>query len=691
MKRRNFIKTSAAGSAFITSNGLFIFRGGDEPENLPDELIDPIIPIRIFKNHEEKIVPQMIELRTRYGFRRFVILGPNKTVRFSGFPGPEVYADIGELILRIKKNLAPYDIELGWECSATIKHGPGAPYQYLTGLDGRVSEISFCPLDSDFRKVLTNNITTVVSIAKPFMVIMEDDYTLRHAGFGCFCPLHLAEFSKGQQHDYAREDLLKIFSEVTPESIRLRRAWAELMRDSLAGLATFIRQKVDTIAPETRILLCQPGNADVEGDFTEAVTKAFAGKTRPAVRLYGTDYGRDHAENLPEKIFHALYGSLHLPSDFELYHESDTFPHTRFFMSSAKIESLMMAAYAYGIDDSRFHPIQNTDNLLEEVGYSKMYVRERKRFNALKAAVKDCKVDGCEIMYDPFEHIVDAYGKGGTRRFAWANVTGRLGIPHTASDGKVKMVSGNTVELMSDETIVELLSGSVFLDGKAASSLCKRGFKDLIGADVLPGFPPNFLYEGIRESADFQDINGKIMYNFLLFFVATEGGSFVQLKPFENANIITDFLDDEEKRITPGMITYQNKLGGRVAITAFDLDNNSSSAVINYKKKEIIRQTIEWLGNEPLPVFVKHMPNMFCIFNRSKSNDYAVVVIISLCSDPFNLITLDVAPEWLDSRFEILSSHGTWDKIKVETKDGTIKMDTNVTLMKPVIIKFNKT
>ena len=128
-----------------------------------------------------------------------------------------------------------------------------------------------------------------------------------------------------------------------------------------------------------------------------------------------------------------------------------------------------------------------------------------------------------------------------------------------------------------------------------------------------------------------------------------------------------------------------------MAITAFDLNNNSSSAVLNYKKKEIMRQMIEWLGKETLPVFVKHKPNMFCIFNRSKLNDYAVVVIISLCSDPFNSISLDVAPEWVDSRFELLNNDGKWDKIKVGTQGRTIKVETKITLMDPVIIKFNKT
>ena len=694
MQRRNFINTSAIGATFLASNGVFAFEKVDMPDFISCNPIDPFIPLFVYQNYEDEILSQMIEMRTKYGFRRFSIMTPQKTIRYSGFPEPEVYTQIGELILDFKKKLAPYDIKVGWGCNSTIKQGPGGPYQYLTGLDGKASEISYCPLDKNFREVLSNNITTVVELAQPYMIEMMDDFTLRHAGgFGCFCPLHLAEFAQRQGHYYSREDLYAIFSNVTSESIRLRRAWAELSRDSLAGLADLIRQKVDKVHPETRILFNQPGGADFDGNLTELVTKTFAGNSRPAVRLYGTNYGSDNAENMPETLFHALYGSQHLPPDFELYHESDTFPHTRFFMSAAKIKSLMTVAYAYGIDDSRFNAIQKTDNPLEDSGYANMFVLEKKRFNAIKNAVKDCEVEGCEIMYDPFEHIVDAYGKGGTKRYAWANVTGRLGIPHSSAGCKVKMISGNTVEVMNDDEILKLLSGSIFLDGKAAYLLYKRGFKDMIGADVLPGGQPRFLVESIRETVDFKDISGRIMYNFLLFgSVGTEGGTFFQLKPLEGAEILTDFLDaDRGKPVTPGMIRFVNKLGGRVLITAFDLNNNSSSAVINYKKKEIMRQMIEWLGNEPLPVFVKHKPNIFCVFNRSKSNDYAIVVIVSLCSDPFDSISLDVAPEWLDSKFELLNNNGTWDIIKVETQGRTIKINTQVSLMNPVIIKFNQT
>jgi len=690
MKRRNFIRISTAGSAFLVSDILLKTGKSNVSHRLDvDKSIDPLIPIRIFNDQKEDIISQLIELR-KYGFRRYLLLAPDKTVRFSGFPRPEKFNEIAENILFLKKRLANYDVEIGWECSATLKQGPGVPYQNLTGLDGRISDISFCPMDLDFREVFSNNISTVVRIARPFMVSIEDDYTLSHAGLGCFCPLHLAEFSRRQNHLYSREDLMEIFSAKSEQSIVLRRAWADLCRDTLVDLANLIRTKIDNIAPATRVLLCQPGAADIYGDFTKDVTRAFAGKTKPAVRLYGTDYGYDNAERIPEMIFHALHGSQHLPSDFELYHESDTFPHTRFFMSASKINSLITAAFAYGLDDCRYHPIQNTDNLLEDKGYAEIFKKQRKRYNILKEEVRDCKVDGCEVMYDPYEHIADAYGKGSFRRYAWANITGRLGIPHTSQGGKVKMVSGNTVELMSDSEIKKLLTGSVFLDGRAAFILSKKGFNDLIGADVRPGGKPTFLYEGLRNNASFENIKGKLMYNFLIFIVATEGGSYVELKPLEGSKIITDFIDGEEKAVTPGMITFENKLGGRVAVTAFELTNNSSSALINYKKKEIMRQTIEWLGNEPLPVYVKDLPNMFCIFNRSMSNRYAIIVITSLCSDRFESIPIIVSNEWNNSQVKILNTEGAWEKINIGRQQNEITLNTPISLMDPVIIKLEK-
>lgn len=652
-------------------------------------LVDPIVPFEFYANREKEMLAEMLKLKHEFGLRRFFLTGPGLGLRITGFPSNQVYIDLGELLLWVKTELAPHDIEVGWWCAPSLKSGKGT-YQNITGIDGNISEISSCPLDTDFREIFSNNVATVAKIAKPFMIQFEDDFELsNHVGvpFGCFCPLHLEKFGQIQKRYYSREELLNIFEEVTPESIKLRRAWAKLSCESLTSLATLIRESVDLVAPETRMALCQPGCADFDGDMTESVAQAFAGKTRPAVRLFGSSYSSDTGVNLPMIIFHALYSKQHLPEYFELFHESDTYPHTRFFMSSSKLKTLMTIAFSYGLDDSLFYTTQYLDYSTEEDGYSKMFKVETKRFNALKAAVGSCEVEGCEIGYQPFGHTATPYNRKPSLS-GWVNILGRFGIPYTSTGGKVKMISGTNVKLMSDETITKLLKGSVFLDGKAACCLTERGFGELLGATVVLGGKATFCHEVICNLVDLEDIKGRLMYNFIFAPAGSEGGSFYELKPLHDAEILTNFCDPSENPVIPGMIRFKNKLGGRVAITAFDIEDNQSSAIFNYRKKEIIRRTIEWLGCSQLPIFISKIPNVFCIYNRSKTSNQAIVTITNLSTDTYNSIDLEVSQEWIDSSFELLNTDGEWIATKTTANDKKININTKLSVMNPVILKI---
>jgi hypothetical protein len=696
MKRKDFIRISALGSAYLTTGNLFAYdKLMDKEFYTPG--IDPIIPLNFFMNRKEEMLSQMLEMKQRFGLRRFLLTDPMEYVRLTGYPSSQVYQNIGEKVLYVKNQLASHDIEVGWWCAPSLRSGAGAPFQYITDLSGAVSKISLCPMDPKFMEDFSDNVATVVKISRPFMVQFEDDYELSHQPpeikFGCFCPLHIAEFSKRQQKQYTREELVDLFKELSPEIIKLRRAWAELSRDSLANLASRVREKIDVIAPDTRIMLCQSGMTDFDGDFTEAVTQAFAGKTRPAVRLYGSSYSSDDSQSLPDNVFHALYSIQHLPVHFECYHESDTYPHTRFFMSAAKIKSLITSTLSYGFDDSLFYATQYLDNPLEEDGYAKMFHSELKRFEALKTAVRDCDVTGVEIVHRPFGHIVNPYsgsGRPGTASgAAWVSAISRFGIPYTAKNGKVKLISGNMVEMLEDEEIENLLKGGVLMDGGAAYSLYKKGWGDMIGAKgVSTGKEANFCYEGLRKTTDFSNVDGDLMYNYIFAPAGTESGSFYVLDPMDEAEIITDFLDGEEKPVIPGMYRFQNKLGGKIAITALNAYSRSSG-MLNYKKKEMICQIIEWLGNETLPVFVKNLPNVFCIFNRSRSGNYAIVTLINLSSDTFNSFSLQIAPEWQNKKIESMNEDGRWDKIDVQNNGRIIKVDEPLVLMKPVILKLS--
>ncbi len=693
---------SALGFTYVNSRNLFAYEKSinkivSADKTINDSVIDPIIPFNFFMNRKEEMLSQMLEMRKHFGLRRFLLTDPMEYVRLKGYPSPQVYQNIGEKILYVKNQLKMHDIEVGWWCAPSLRSGSGAPFQYITDASGAVSNISLCPMDPKFMEDFSENVARVVEISNPFMVQFEDDYELSwqppEVHFGCFCPIHIAEFSRRQRKHYTREELITLFREVNPESVRLRRSWAELTRDSLVNLAHLIRQKIDIIAPETRIMLCQSGSSDFDGDFTEAVTQAFAGKTRPAVRLYGTSYGSDDSQSLPNNVFHALYSIQHLPEHFECFHESDTYPHTRFFMSAAKLKSLITATLSYGYDDSLFYATQYLDNPLEERGYVKMFASEIKRFKALKIAVYDCDVTGVEVVHRPFAHIVNPYlgsGRPGTTSGAsWISALGRFGIPYQSKNGKVKLLSGNMVEMMDNKEIENLLKGGVLMDGGAAHSLYKMGWGEMIGANkVSVGKEANFCYEALRNIAEFQNVKGDLMYNNIFAPAGTESGSFFILDPINTAEIITDFFDGEEKPVIPAMYRFQNKLGGRIAVTALNAFNRSSG-LFNYKKKEIVCQILEWLGDEPLPIFVKDLPNVFCIFNQSRSDRYGIVTLINLSSDTFNLFSLQSSPDWQNKKVELLDKNGKWKLANFRNKGNIIEVNEPLFLMKPVILKLS--
>ncbi len=704
MQRRKFITNTAFGAFFLSEIQQVVAQSKHGKKDRPldnqglfesTSKLATTAPIKFYSNRKEQMYKQLIELKEKYGIARFLFVGPLEEVRFNGFPGKNVYAEIGYQIKEAKEKLASNNIKIGWWCAPSLRSGFDKRFQYITDLDGSVSDTSPCPYDPIFSEEFSDHIATVVKIADPYMIQFEDDYELSHQPpaikFGCFCPLHLEEFSKRQGKTFTRLELLEKFKTVNAESIQLRRDWAALSRDSLVSLAKKIRQKVDEVNPETVISLCQSGCTDFDGDFTKELAEAFAGLTKPTVRLYGSSYSSDAPLSLPVELFHALYSIQHLPKSFECFHESDTYPHSRFFMSASKIKSLITIAFAYGFDQTLFYLTQYLDNLLEERGYAEMYRKEAARFLALKEASQDSEVIGCEIIHLPNASAVVPY-RGGRPEMglnSWVNSMGRFGIPYTTKGGKVKMLAGTAVMSLADAEILSLLKGSLVLDGLAAYSLCKMGYSAYLGVDVqVYKKEIHSCYEGIRNKGMYQNLQGDLQYNWIFAPAGSEGGSFFELKPNAAVEVVTDFLDEYENPIMASMIRYKNALGGRILISAFDLAGNFSSTTFNYKKKEVMRQNLEWVGEEELPVFVKDTPNVFCVCSANTSRDTYLVTLTNLSSDPTENISLDIASNLKVKEVSMLDHEGKWSRINVGFRGRTVRVPIPLVLMNPQIIKF---
>lgn len=682
------------------------------PENNRFKL-DPIIPFQLFFKPDilDRQLEDMVKLKNETGIRRFAITYPGLGVRINGFPREDIFENFAMELLKIKQRLEPEGIAIGWWCCPTLKSGKNPfkagdaqfnefEFQKITGLDGKESNVSACPLDADFRKKFSRNIQIVAERAKPFVIFFEDDFELsNHPGvpFGCFCPLHMAEFNRRANSNLSREQLMEIFSESNDESMRLRRIFAEVGKDSLVLLASEVRAAVDQVAPETRLALCQPGCSDFDGNMTEPVTAAFAGaNTVPMVRCCGASYSSDLADDFPGIIFHLMHSFKSLPEHFECVHETDTYPHTRFYTSAAKIKSFLTAALLCGAKGSLLYMSQYLDDPFEETGYKEMIKACSGWFDTLLSISGKCDIAGVQVLYDPAQHIVKPW-RPGTRPAtakAWSNGIGMLGIPCTVQDAPCKMLDGNVTQLLGNEQLTEILSGAVFLDGKAAFILSQRGFGDLIGVEASINPEVTCLYEAITENRFAESLEGRLMYNFAIAPAGKEGGTFYELQALDKTEVISNFTTAGLDILSPAMTVFENKLGGRVAVTAFDLENNSSASIMNYRKKELMRNIIEWLTGSPLPAFVESAPKTFCCVLNDKAGEFTLVAIFNLSSDQNNKLELTLPIECAEKNCIQLNNDGNWKSAEIIARKNrtpqkvTLTIDCECPVFLPVIFKF---
>ena len=139
-----------------------------------------------------------------------------------------------------------------------------------------------------------------------------------------------------------------------------------------------------------------------------------------------------------------------------------------------------------------------------------------------------------------------------------------------------------------------------------------------------------------------------------------------KLEALPDAQVLTEFLDPYGKVIQPGVTRCENRLGGRVAVLANDLHGINASSIFSYRKKEIVRQLLQWLNrDEPMPVAIIKAPNVFVTFNRHKQGKQAIVTINNLCADTQPQLTVRCHPQWVDGKVYELSAAGEWQEMPV--------------------------
>jgi len=136
-------------------------------------------------------------------------------------------------------------VKQGILLQSTMGHGgfPTEPtkWQLTVRPDGE-SIYRMCPLDERFRDYIAKACHTVSEL-KPDFYMVDDDARIQFDRQipGCYCPLHLAEFSKRTGRNWTREELVKEISKGKGETFD---AWLELGRETMVGFYGLIRKNI---------------------------------------------------------------------------------------------------------------------------------------------------------------------------------------------------------------------------------------------------------------------------------------------------------------------------------------------------------------------------------------------------------------------------------------------------------------
>lgn len=314
-----------------------------------------------------------------------------------------------------------------------------------------------------------------------------------------------------------------------------------------------MREGIDRVDPTLPGMFCCVGNA-CEGAVE--IATILAGQGNPViVRVNNGNYTPAGARYFSQSMIRAAkqIAVMNAQGHVDAYlAETDTCPQNRYSTSAQSLHSHFTGTILEGASGAK-HWITRlaTHEPASGKAYRKILARHTGFYNALSEIVPTLRWAGCLI---PISAVPDYGFKDGMYFSSWAlNVLERLGLPMYFSPprGNAIFLDNLADQEYSDEELLEMFRGTVFLDGPAAESLTKRGMTKYLGVTAT-------TWEGERLSGEELYINGNTCN------AQVQGR---KLSPIDDTILIESMtyhlVDGRERRpLFPGVTVYRNPLGG---------------------------------------------------------------------------------------------------------------------------------
>ena len=532
------------------------------------------------------------------------------------------------MVERVKPRLAAQGVTTSLNPWSALLHAdrgrslkPGQQFQLMVDSNGRTASATACPLCPALHEHLRQQYERLAKV-QPRIIWVDDDFRLHnHAPLqwgGCFCELHMKEFSRSIGRTVTREAFVKGVLQPGPPH-PFRRVWLDTNRETMVSLATMLGQAVSSVSPKTQVGLMSsaPEVHCIEGRDWEGVLRGLAaGKipvNRPHLPSYSEVSGADYLYNF-NRI--SRLSAAMVPSDTLLYPELENWPHSRFSKSRTftrfQIESAAALGTA-GITMDIFDLFGN--GAMPREGYAQPLVQAKtlaKRLKGLK--LEHQKETGVQVLYNPKASYSLWTEKGQSlselapEEDFWAGFLGVMGIAHTfrewsSQNQSVLAVSGQYCRGLQEAEIRELLSKNVvLLNGDAVSTLVQMGLGPLVGvkrADWLASDSGVPSYEQVTDGCTYAGLReGRLTAQALT-------GDYLKIEHTGDVSVHTEVRNPSGETTGPGMAV----VGKRLVLLPY----GRSTGYLGLRhpvRQALVQSLLSDLARERCPVFLENTANI---------------------------------------------------------------------------------
>jgi len=472
------------------------------------------------------------------------------------------------------------------------------PCQHKVDFDGVIYRETYCPFDTQFQAYLAETYAIYAGVEGIDDIWIDDDYRYKTKAGQCFCPLHLAEFTRLTGRAWTREKVVAALpsNSLTPTALAVQ--WGEVQNQGLIAGARAIADAVHRVAPAVRIGFMPPkvdvsyyGGACVT-EIGHILNPGTRGLARPEYGSYSDVDRVSWNAYLPTWSMHRAFGDT-----YDGWPELETWPGTGYNHSARVVQMKLAWGALHGFVSTTLSGARRDRPVLRAVADAKAQIAEITPF---VTAPDNWQPRG--ISLEMSENTLGLRTKVDvlTVEVFAARLLARSGLPLWPDGGGGRILVGNA-PLTRQEELTAFACDGMLLDRDAFAVLEAMGRDDILGGARLaqrPGYPAAEQFAALAQNGLF----------------AGETDSLEAFSPVRN-NLPVYQLPASPEFTTLGWLHDQNRqplgvgswtrhwAGGKIVVLPFSFNEPGvEQGFLTARRVSQLAALLTWLTGRELPV-----------------------------------------------------------------------------------------